>query len=100
MGYRGKKGYKKSLVPIEIQGFLSGAVGGIRSEEGLSQEVSSHARQCRYVLQILTFSKSTFHHVSKGVDQFYRDKGRYKGQNQGGIRKNTALPFYPKERKL
>lgn len=68
-----------------------GAVGGIRSEGGPSKRVSSHARQCRYVLQILTFSKSTFHHVPKGVDQFYRDKGRYKGQDQGGIRENIAL---------
>lgn len=76
-----------------VTGFSFGAVGGIRNEEGLSQGVSSHARQCRYVLQILSFSKSTFHHVSKGADQFYRDKGRYKGQKQGGIRKNTALPF-------
>ena len=83
--------YVKKETPARRLEFPYGAVGGIRSGEGPSPGVSSYVRQCRYVLQILNFSRSTFHHVSKGDDQFYRDKGQDKGQNQGGIRENTAL---------
>ena len=72
---------------------FSGAVGGIRTAQMGVHPVSPYAAKCRSALQILDFIISPFHYVSKGVDQFYRDKGRYKGQKQVGIRENTDLSF-------
>lgn len=76
------------------QDICPGAFGSgrrIRTAQGLFQAVSANVIKYRQALQTLAFSKSIFHHVSKGNSQSYRDKGQDKGQKQGGIRENTAL---------
>lgn len=72
-------------------GRFCGSGRRIRTAQGLFQAVSANVIKYRQVLQILAFSKSIFHHVSKGNSQSYRDKGQDKGQKQGGIRESSAL---------